>query len=102
VADAKEESAFAAHHKEARKCRGYESFRLLAGVATFDSCIGEGGEEGRSGEEWEKEGRGGVCACRGYESSRLLAGVVVDVRASQNLHNAPETLTRRAADPPSQ
>lgn len=39
VADAKENSAFAAPYKEVKKCRAYDTYRLLAGIITFRTHI---------------------------------------------------------------
>ena len=40
VAEAKEAAEFAGAYKEAKKCRAYETYQLLAATATFGSCIG--------------------------------------------------------------
>ena len=39
VADAKEAAEFASAYKEARKCRGYETYQLLAGVVAFGERV---------------------------------------------------------------
>ncbi|KAL4860053.1 Small subunit processome component 20 [Chlorella vulgaris] len=41
VADAKEASEFAAAYKEAKRCRAYETYQLLASVVTFGERVGE-------------------------------------------------------------
>ena len=80
VADAKEASEFASAYKEARKCRGYETYQLLAGVVAFGARIpqllttvqvgaGAGGVGvGFGGREWEGEENSVPACCGGLSA----------------------------------